>query len=231
MQRLVAAVFASLIVAPNVYAGAVAHKPMHHQVGEVDFELESRAAPRRPTPPPPPPPRRELVKKALVKARAKHLAALHKYRDKGVFAHSLDRAGEVYVWRDADGHLDAVAAMMAMETKDQANLVVALSSQLNGVHLIEYNDGTVMPWMLTSGFSLDELDRIQRPHTRPAVVREGDTAWQVEEDERLAKSYGAVESYLKSHADDGLEAATDALMLRSELAWKAIGRTPPRTAR
>ena len=68
----------------------------------------------------------------------------------------------------------------------------------------------------------EEIDRLQRPHTRPPVVREGDDSWRADEDERLARSYGAVESYLRSHTDDGLETATDELMAAPEQAWQLV---------
>jgi hypothetical protein len=172
--------------------------------------------------PPPPPPRREIVRKALAKQRARHLAALHAYRVKGVFAHDLDRAGEVYVWKDDDGHLDAVAAVMARDGKRFAATVDELAAALIGVHLTELAYGDVYAWVVTSGFAVDEIDRLQRPHTRPTVVRAGDDAWKTDEDARLAKAYASVEAYLRAHADDGLDAATDALMLEPELAWHLV---------
>jgi hypothetical protein len=197
------AVAASAVAGPPARADRVAMKPVM----------------RRPSPPPP---RRDRVAKALARARSRHLDALRAYRKKGVFAHSLDRAGEVYVWKDADGRLDAVAALMASDSKDDATIVTAVAPQMVGVHLADMRYGDVYAWTLMSGFSQDEIDRLQRPHVRPAVVREGDDGWRADEDERLARSYGAVESYLRSHTTDGLEAATDELMAAPEVAWRLV---------
>jgi hypothetical protein len=180
--------------------------------------MERPASPR----PRPSPPRRDRVKTALSKVRARHLDALRAYRKKGVFAHSLDRAGEVYVWKDAEHHLDAIPALMASDGKDAAKLVDALAPAMIGAHITELGYGDVHDWTLVSGFSQDEIDRLQRPHTRPAVLREGDDSWRADEDERMARAYHAVESYLRSHTDDGLERATDALMLDPELAWHLV---------
>jgi hypothetical protein len=193
----------SAAAGPRAHADRVAEKPM----------------PYRPQVPPPP---RDRVKKALTKARARHLDALRAYRKKGVFAHSLDRAGEVYVWKDAENHLDAVAALMAGDGKDEATLVAASAPQMVGVHIPDVRYGDVYAWTLASGFSQDEIDRLQRPHVRPAVLKEGDDSWRADEDERLARAYGAVESYLRSHTDEGLEAATDELMAFPEVAWRLV---------
>ena len=206
LASLAAAVVASSAAAgPPAHADRVALKPVMR-------------APRTPVTPP----RRDRVAKALARARARHLDALRAYRKKGVFAHSLDRAGEVYVWQDADGHLDAVAALMAGDGKEEKIIVGAVAPQMVGVHLSDMRYGDVYAWTLISGFSQDEIDRLQRPHTRPAVVREGDDSWRADEDERLARAYGAVESYLRSHTDDGLDAATTELMNAPELAWKLV---------
>jgi hypothetical protein len=217
-----AAVVALVIAAPlaSAYAERVAAKPVQGPMLDRDeVDLGSMAAPR---PPPAPPPRRARVLQALAKQRARHLAALRAYRKRGVFAHDLDRAGEVYVWKDDEGHLDAIAAIMAADGKALAASVDAAAPQLVGVHLADVRYGDVYVWSLTSGFSPDELDRLQRPHTRPTVVVAGDDAWRTDEDARLATAYAAVESYLRAHGDDGLAAATDALMAEPELAWHLV---------
>ncbi len=210
-----------LAAAVSAHGGAVAVKPVpspQHQQMDVlgPDEMEQRRQPVAP-------PRRDRVKKALAKLRTKHLAALRAYRKRAVFAHDLDRSGEVYVWKDADGHLDAVAAVMASDGKGAASIVDAIAPQYVGVHLVDSNYGEVYEWILTSGFTTDEIDRLQRPHTRPTVVREGDDGWRTDEDARLAKAYAAVESYLREHTDEGLDAATDTLIAsHPELAWHLV---------
>ena len=204
-------------VAATAGAPAPRHRPPP-QTEDMDvLGPDERAQPSSP------PPRRERVRAALAKQRAKHLGALRAYRKHGVFAHSLDQSGEVYVWKDADGHLDAIAAIMASDGKDAAALVSAIAPQWIGVHITDVSYGDVYSWRLTSGFSADEIDRLQRPHTRPTVVVTGDDAWRTDEDARLTKAYGAVDSYLRAHTDDGLEAATDALMTTGgDLAWHLV---------
>ncbi len=227
MRRIASLGLLAVMVSTAVAGPSLPHMQPQQRVGEVapDFESRMRQPPARPAP------RRERVKRALVKQRARHLAQFRAYRNRGVFAHDLDRAGEVYVWRDDDGHLDPIAAMMTSDGKQR--LVTDYAPSMIGIHLIDLTSGDISDWMLMSGFSIDELDRMQRPHTRPTIVREGDTSWRTDEDARLSTAYAAVESYLRAHAADGLDAATDALMLRSELAWSVVtGKpVPPRPVR
>jgi len=217
---------AEMVARPRPAAGAPAGPRMHRpppndDLDEIMEPFGTRAAPRKP---PPPPPRREVVRKALAKQRARHLAAFHAYRKRGVFAHDLDGPGEVYVWLDADGRLDVIPALMVAD--GMRAIVDARAHELEGKQLVQFGQNEVGAWMLQSGFALDEIDRMQRTHVRPAIVREGDTSWRADEDARLATAYAAVASYLKSHADDGLDAATDALMARSDLAWQLVRGRP-----
>jgi hypothetical protein len=183
-------------IGPMAYADPVAQKPSCHLQESQGWTLSAR----------------DGLKKTLAKARARHLAALRAYLKKGVFAHSLDRAGEVYVWKDAENHLDLVPALMASDGKGNASLADGVAPKMNGIRLTDVRCNGIHDWTLVSGFSQDEIDRLQPPHTRPTVLRDGDDSWRAAEDERMAKAYSAAESYLSSHTDEGLERATDELM-------------------
>jgi hypothetical protein len=225
MHRLIAASLALIALAAPA---ALAHRPPPDDDrgfgAPASFdelrpaEMSSRVAPR----PSQPPPRRARLREALRERRRRHLAALHAYRVRGRFAHAGDQVGEAYVWIDADGRLDAVAAVMAADGNADADAVRRMAGVIDGARLIERGDDEIHDWMLGSGFSLDEIDRMQRPHTRPAVIATGDDAWKAEEDVRLRTAYAAVEAYLRAHEDDGLDAATDELMQQPDLAWMAV---------
>ena len=174
------------------------------------------------------PPDRATVERYLAARRARNLAVLHDYRGAGAFVHTTATEPR-YVWRDAGGHLAAVAKML--DATGDHELLAGVVRDLPDVRLRDVTGGGLFDWMLTSGLTRDELDRIQQPVVgrRPRRGEDArtrarrDAAWRAREDARLARVYAAVEDQLAHHRAAGLAAATDALMHHPVLARRVLG--------
>ena len=120
---------------------------------------EGVAAPRKVAPD------RAAVRKALDKRRAKNLAAFRAYRKAGVYPHNTFREGPLNIWIDLDGHLCAAATMIAKDGKQK--LVDDQAGIDNQIRLMNVTKGPLLDWILTSGFTIEEIDRIQAPMIYP----------------------------------------------------------------
>src|SRR5512139_657623 len=151
MLTRLAACFVSFGLLGGV-AGAhgFAKAPIEEVATEARVALPMRVAPDR-----------AAVKKALEKRRAKNLAAFRAYRKAGVYPHNTVRPGPLNVWIDTDGHLCAAATMIAKDGK--LKLVEETGKTNNQIRLLNVTEGALLDWMLTSGFTLEEIDRIQAP--------------------------------------------------------------------
>jgi hypothetical protein len=161
---------------------------------------------------------RAAVKKALVERREHNLAAFRTYRKAGVYPHNFVRPGPLNVWRDEEGHLCAAATMI--DRDGQHALVAKIAETQNALRLLDVTEGPVMDWMLTSGLTIEEIDRIQLPMQRPDEG--GIEQWRAQEDARLSKAYAETDAWLVKHADEGLESAVTRLMQHPLLAKKLV---------
>ncbi|HSD90884.1 MAG TPA: hypothetical protein VLB44_25340 [Kofleriaceae bacterium] len=166
------------------------------------------AAMRMPVPVPHVTPSRDEVVKALAARRAHNLASFRAYRKGGVYPHNFIRRGPLNVWRDRDGHLCAAATMIDKDGKH--DLVNEIARDNNGLRLLDVTEGPMMDWILTSGFTLEEIDRIQAPMVYPDVPEFRDTT---AEDARLSKLYARTDAWLVKHAKTGLDQAAKRLLL------------------
>ncbi|MCE9579795.1 MAG: hypothetical protein K8W52_42150 [Deltaproteobacteria bacterium] len=165
---------------------------------------------------------RAEVLKALAARRAKNLAAFRAYRKGGVYPHNTIRSGPLNVWIDDDGHLCAAATMIAADgRRDLVDQVAATNTNLR---LLDVTDGPVMDWLLTSGFTLEEIDRIQAPMVLPSPV-ERTPEWRMAEDARLRRGYVATDAWLVKHRKAGLAMAADRLMEHPGLARALVDAT------
>jgi hypothetical protein len=168
---------------------------------------------------------RAALIQALAKRRAHNLAAFRAYRKGGVYPHNFVRSGPLNIWIDEEGHLCAAATMIDKDGKHQ--LVVDTSETNNQIRLLDVTDGPLMDWILTSGLTLEEIDRIQAPMVMPSprererLTRGGE--WRVAEDARLRRGYAATDAWLVKHERAGLAAAADRLMEHPDLALALIG--------
>ena len=165
---------------------------------------------------------RAAVRAALAKRRDHNLASFRAYRRGGVYPHNTVRTGSLNVWLDGDGHLCAAATMIDKDGLHE--LVQATAQTNNNIRLLDVTEGPLMDWILTSGFTNEEIDRIQAPMIEPPVqVREQQRSWQLAEDAKLRRKYEATDAWLVRHRKAGLEAAVDRLMEHPELAMQLVG--------
>ena len=165
-------------------------------------------------------PSRAVVRAALAKRREHNLAAFRAYRRGGVYPRNTVRTGSLNVWRDDDGHLCAAATMI--DRDGQHELVTQTADANNYIRLLDVTDGPLMDWILTSGFTNEEIDRIQAPIVEEPPPRRT-PEMQLAEDTRLRKLYAATDTWLVRHKNAGLDDATDRLMEHPELALQLVG--------
>jgi hypothetical protein len=155
------------------------------------------------------------LRKVLAAHRVKNLASFRAYRLGRVYPINTMRVGPLNVWRDVDGHLCAAATMM--DKDGQHDLVMKTADANNYFRLLDVTSGPLLDWMMTSGFTLEEIDRIQAPMVMPTRMnREAEI-------QRLAKWYDETEKFLVENADAGLDLAVERLVTSNpELAKKLL---------
>lgn len=157
---------------------------------------------------------RAAVRDALAAARKRNQALFHAYRTGGVYPHNFVQAGKLNVWLDPEGHLCAAATII--NNGGNSDLAMSVPSMNNYLRLIDVTDGPLMDWILTSGFTQDEIAMIQEPFVGPQrpVVQptEPTDDMRTAEDARLAKRYAQVEKALIKARKASLDAATDRLI-------------------
>jgi hypothetical protein len=162
---------------------------------------------------------RATIKRLLIERRAHNLASFRAYRKAGVYPHNLTRAGALNVWLDNEGHLCAAATMIDKDGKH--DLVMKTAETNNQIRLLDVIDGPLMDWMLTSGFTVEEIDRIQAPMIEPDP-EQLQPGWRAAEDARLRKLYAETDAWLGKHEKAGIESAVSRLMANPVLAQKFV---------
>jgi hypothetical protein len=162
------------------------------------------------------------VEKALAARRDHNIAAFRAYMNAGVYPHNTVRPGPLNVWRDDDGHLCAAATMIDRDGKHA--LVTKTAEQTDYLRLLDVTTGPLLDWIMTSGLSIEEIDRIQAPMVLPNPS-EQDPSWQAREDAKLRAGYVATSKWLDKHRAAGLSAAVDRLMAYPLLAQKLVAGT------
>ncbi len=217
LTRLASVLVSFGLLASGATAGSFssAPPPMAAHVGAAippELRMPVRAAPDR-----------AEVRKALEKRRAKNLAAFRAYRKAGVYPHNFYRVGPLNVWIDQMGHLCAAATMISEDGKRQ--LVLKTGETDNNIRLLNVLEGPLLDWMLTSGFTIEEIDRIQAPAIMPNERMLKSFEMLQAEDARLRKLYAEVDGWLVKRGKTGLDTATDRLMENPELAWQLLDGT------
>lgn len=171
---------------------------------------------------------RDAVRTALVKARAANLAGFRAYQIKGTFPSNTFKGRKLNVWLDEAGNLCAAATIIKMSGQD--DLVAKVAEQNNFIRLADVKQGPLMDWILSSGFTQDEIAAIQEPFM-PVMRREprapqapilADARLRKAEDVRLLKVYKAVEKQIVKNQNKSLDKATDRLMRNAALAWTLL---------
>jgi hypothetical protein len=162
-------------------------------------------------------PSRADVRAALVKRRAHNLAAFHAYWKGGVYPHNSYRVGPLNVWRDDNGHFCAAATMI---DKDGQHELAEQTANTNvNIRLLDVTSGPLLDWMLTSGLTIEDIDKIQAPAIMPQRV---DPQTLAAEDAKLKSGYIATEKYLAKHAAEDLDIATTRLLDHPDLARSLV---------
>jgi len=171
---------------------------------------------------------RDSVRASLVAARARNLAAFRAYQKKGVFPSNTFQGQKLNVWLDDFGHFCAAATIIKMSGQD--TLVAQVAEDNNFIRLADVRQGALMDWILTSGFTQDEIAAIQEPFmpvtkrpqpepTEPVLV---DNGMRKTEDARLRARYRVVDRMLVRNEKQSIELAVDRLMKNRELAYRYV---------
>lgn len=165
---------------------------------------------------------RASVRAALAQARATNLARFRAYQQTGVFPSNTFQAQKLNVWRDRGGHLCAAATLI--DASGAHDLVRRVAEQTNFIRLGDVTQGPLMDWILTSGFTQDEIASIQEPFmpvSKPNLPVEPQL--RVTENNRLRAKYAAVTKMLVDNEQKSLDAAAERLMKHGALAAGMLG--------
>jgi len=102
------------------------------------------------------------LRDALALRRAQHLAQLLIYANAGAFPINRVSLGPLNVFTDEDGHVCAAANLIRLD--GHGALVKKTSETNNYIVLADVERGPLMDWMLTSGFTQEEIAQIQEPY-------------------------------------------------------------------
>jgi hypothetical protein len=181
-----------------------------------------------------PMPSRAAVRAKLLQVRAANLAHFRAYQRKGVFPSNTHGGGKLNVWRDEAGNLCAAATII--QASGQADLVARIADQDNFIRLGDVTSGPVMDWILTSGFTQEEIAAIQEPfepvsepvyrprmpRPEPSPIVAVNPRLRRAEDLRLARKYREVEAMLVKNQSASIELAVDRLMATPWLARRLV---------
>lgn len=172
---------------------------------------------------------RAVVRRALAQRRADNFGRFAAYVDRGVFPRNHVTDGMLNVWIDEDGRTCAAATII--RDSGFADLVATTAATSNYIVLADVREGELFAWMLTSGFTQEEIAEIQEPFMgEPGDPRNGrmmplvaEPAFDAEEDARLRARYAEVTAMLLAGADASLELAVDRLMAHPALLPRLLG--------
>ena len=172
-----------------------------------------------------PPVDRDVIRKELLEQRKINLERFHEYRRAHIYPHNSYEPGMKNVWTDREGHLCAVATMM--ERAGEHALVVETGRDQNFVRLADVSSGPLIDWVLTSGFTHEEVVMIQQPSDEEVEAENREMRREerrlkralAREDDRLAGNYLTIEKALKRSvmSDASLDLAVARLATRPDL--------------
>lgn len=227
-----ATVFASILALTTVAAAGCAGGQKTTQ--PVAEPIAVVAAPI-PAPAPAPTIDVDALRANLAARRAMNLDRLHAYATAGVFPMNRHSDGPLNVFIDEDGHICAAANLIDLD--GHGDLVRATAAANNFIVLRDVTSGPLMEWMLTSGFTQEEIALIQEPYMpaefEPPQVEPQPTfaeptfaeppppvvsrTWQDQERERLQGVLLGVHAVLSANTDKSLTIAMDRLATQPAL--------------
>jgi hypothetical protein len=103
-----------------------------------------------------------LLQDRLAARRTLNLERLHAYALLGQFPINDVRPGMLNVFIDSAGHICAAANLIHLD--GHKDLVKSTAKKTNYIVLADVKQGPLMDWMLTSGFTQEEIALIQEPY-------------------------------------------------------------------
>ena len=100
---------------------------------------------------------------AFVVHREVQIARLQEYADAGVFPHNTTSVPALHMFEDEAGRRCAVAELLHDDGRD--DLVATTVATRNDLAIADVHEGAMMNWVLSSGFTQEELVRIQLPNS------------------------------------------------------------------
>lgn len=175
---------------------------------------------------------RVALRNELAAQRQINLKRFRDYRVKRIYPHNTYQNGPLNVWTDADGHLCAVATLM--DKAGMHDLVETTAHDKNFVRVADLASGPLIDWVLTSGFTQEEIVMIQQPtqayidemNWEDRVARRKLKRQRAREDNRLEANYVAIHRMLEARvmSDASLDLAVARLAARPELAAQLHAR-------
>lgn len=211
MKRLSVLLVALLVSALSVPALASAQVVLDGALPEPSTDLVAHAVAELP-PPVAPAPTRAEVRAMLAARRAAHIAELQRYVDAGVFPVNDVQPGYLNVFMDPSGNLCAVANLMAFD--GARAMVESTAATTNYIRLVDVHEGALYAWILSSGFTQEEIGQIQEPYFfQEAQLDRREQERQLNrERRRLQHALGRTLARLRHHTDRSLDVAVDRLL-------------------
>ncbi|HEV3191014.1 MAG TPA: hypothetical protein VGY54_10980, partial [Polyangiaceae bacterium] len=161
-------------------------------------------------------PDRATVRAQLAHHRALQIARLTGYAQRAEFPHNFDNPTSAHVFRDTAGRLCAVANLVHQDGRD--DLVNATVREHNDLAIRDVNDGPMLDWILASGLTQEELERIQLP-APPLARRENrrpdprlvadNLSDEARMNQMVVKHIEQVRRELEANTEESLDTATD----------------------
>ncbi len=224
---------------------AQAKRAANFEQPSVGAQADMPFEPTAPRPMPPAQPDAAVLRTVLETRRAANLASFHAYAVAGEFPSNVYQNRMLNVWKDTNGHPCAVANMVIKS--GSPGLFDQVAETDNFVRVANVKQGELFDWILTSGFTKEELALIQRPFRpvaqKPKPVRPIDRSKfatppgsHVTQDRavavppaidvdkkaadvaRLIKAYAVIEAKLNANSKRSIELAVKRLMADRDLA-------------
>ncbi|MBL0214957.1 MAG: hypothetical protein IPQ07_13860 [Myxococcales bacterium] len=159
---------------------------------------------------------RAALRAKLAERRAITMSHFLAYREARVYPiNNLPGGGLRHVWLDDWGNLCAAATLISLDWGREPTINAGKANR--EIQLARIHTGPLADWILTSGLTHHEIVAIQVPGSE---IFERPRNSEVD---RLYGMYIDVERQLTGLRDESLDAATDALMRRPELARELLG--------
>jgi hypothetical protein len=155
-----------------------------------------------------PRPAPDAIRARLAARRATAIERLHAYAVAGQFPHDYVMAPALHMFRDDAGRYCAVANLVHLDGRD--DLVEEVVRAQNDLAVADVHEGELYDWMLGSGFTQEELARIQKP--APFVERRPPSEDAM--NRAMVAHLTAVEAELRASTDASLTIATQRYQAR-----------------